>query len=81
MSLNGYLTLPVNAKYQGKNAPLVVLPHGGPIGIRGYQYFDRYVQYIAHLGYAVLQVNFRGSGGFGNAYETSGYRNWGKLMQ
>jgi dipeptidyl aminopeptidase/acylaminoacyl peptidase len=81
MSLNGYLTLPTKVKYKGKNAPLVVLPHGGPIGVRDYQSFDPYVQYIAHLGYAVLQVNFRGSGGFGNAYETSGYRNWGKLMQ
>lgn len=81
MKLNGYLTLPNKPKYEDKNAPLVVLPHGGPIGVRDYQYFDPYVQFIANMGYAVLQVNFRGSGGFGNNYETSGYRNWGKLMQ
>lgn len=81
MSLNGYLTLPLASKYKNNKPPLVVLPHGGPIGVRDYQYFDPYVQFLANMGYAVLQLNFRGSGGFGNEYESSGYRNWGKLMQ
>lgn len=77
MKLNGYLTLPVASN---KKPPLVVFPHGGPQS-RDYQYFNPYVQYFAEQGYAVLQVNFRGSTGFGNDYETKGYREWGHAMQ
>ncbi|MFD1620864.1 alpha/beta hydrolase family protein [Thalassotalea marina] len=77
MLLNGYLTMPNNS--DGK-PPLIVYPHGGP-NARDYQYFDPYVQYFANKGYAVLQVNFRGSTGFGNSYETAGYREWGAKMQ
>jgi dipeptidyl aminopeptidase/acylaminoacyl peptidase len=78
MQLNGYLTLPVT----GGNAPypLVIHPHGGPQS-RDYQYFDPFVQFFASRGYAVLQVNFRGSTGFSNAYERAGYREWGRRMQ
>jgi dipeptidyl aminopeptidase/acylaminoacyl peptidase len=79
MTLNGYLTMPTNLK-AGEKPPLIVHPHGGPQG-RDYQYFDPYVQYFASLGYAVLQVNFRGSIGFGNDYEAKGYRQWGRAMQ
>lgn len=79
MKLNGYITKPAGS--EGKKLPLVVNPHGGPIGIRDYQYFDPYVQFMANMGYAVLQVNYRGSGGFGTDYETAGYRQWGKKMQ
>ncbi len=82
MELNGYLTLPATSKVNKQTKPpLIVFPHGGPIGPRDYQYFDPYVQFFSQLGYAVLQVNFRGSGGFGNDYLTAGYRQWGKLMQ
>jgi dipeptidyl aminopeptidase/acylaminoacyl peptidase len=56
--------------------PLLVLPHGGPIGIADYKRFDREVQYCAKIGYAVLQVNFRGSGaGKSNADRGAGV--WG----
>lgn len=79
MELNGYITTPTGVE-KGK-APLIVFPHGGPFGVRDYQYFDPYVQYMASLGYAVMQVNFRGSGGFGSSYQTKGYRQWGKRMQ
>jgi len=75
--LNGYITLPNNVI----NPPLVVFPHGGPYGVRDYQYFDPFIQLIASRGYAVLQVNYRGSGGFGNKLQTSGYGQWGKSMQ
>lgn len=78
MQLNGYLTLPVNS--DEKKPPLVVLPHGGPWA-RDYRYFDWLVQYLASRGYAVLQMNFRGSTGFGTAYETAGYKQWGQAMQ
>jgi dipeptidyl aminopeptidase/acylaminoacyl peptidase len=77
MALNGYVTLPEGVE----NPPLVVYPHGGPYGIQDSQYFDPFVQLFASRGYAVLQVNYRGSGGFGNHYLTSGYSQWGKKMQ
>ena len=77
MKLNGYLTLPQGVK----NPSLIVHPHGGPYGIRDNQYFDPFVQLFASRGYAVLQVNYRGSGGFGNSYLTKGYEKWGKEMQ
>ncbi|RYV03597.1 S9 family peptidase [Shewanella sp. OPT22] len=72
----GYLTIP-----QGVEKPaLVVLPHGGP-NARDYRYFDPIKQFIAAKGHAVLQVNFRGSTGFGSDFETDGYMGWGKQMQ
>lgn len=77
MTLFGYLTLPKGVK----NPPLVVHPHGGPYGIRDTQYFNPFVQLFASRGYAVLQVNYRGSGGYGNRYHTNGYEQWGKKMQ
>lgn len=77
--LSGYLTLPHNASPE--KTPVVVWPHGGPIGVRDYQYFDTFVQFFVSKGYAVLQMNYRGSGGFGSDFEVSGFREWGKLMQ
>lgn len=77
--LNGYLTLPPGGPE--KNLPLVVHPHGGPIGERDEWRFDATVQWLAANGYAVLQVNFRGSGGYGRAFLLAGYREWGRAMQ
>jgi len=77
-TIYGYVTLP---KGKDKNVPLVVLPHGGPHGARDYWGFDWEVQLLAHHGYAVLQVNYRGSGGFGLDFEKSGHGKWGTLMQ
>jgi len=76
MDLHGYLTLPNDVK----NPPVVLFPHGGPFA-RDSQYFDPYVQMFASKGYAVLQVNYRGSEGYGNKYTTAGYHQWGKKMQ
>ncbi len=61
--------------------PMVVLPHGGPHGVRDYWAFNADVQMLASRGYAVLQVNFRGSGGYGRDFLYAGYGNWGTLMQ
>lgn len=80
LPLHGYLTRPVGEK-DGKDLPLVVFVHGGPFGIRDRWDFDPYVQVLASRGYAVLQVNFRGSGGYGDAFEHAGYRQWGGTMQ
>jgi len=79
MQLYGYLTLPVGR--EPKPLPLIVHPHGGPFGPRDSWGFNPEVQFLANRGYAVLQVNFRGSGGYGRAYEEAGYRQWGLKMQ
>lgn len=76
--IEAYLTLPPGAK--GK-VPLVLFPHGGPIGVRNDRYFDPEVQIIASLGYAVLQVNFRGSEGFGTAFRKAGERSYGTAIE
>jgi dipeptidyl aminopeptidase/acylaminoacyl peptidase len=77
-SIPGYLTMPA-AKSSGA-IPLVVLPHGGPQA-RDYLEFNWLTQFIASRGYAVLQPQFRGSTGFGDAFREAGYRQWGGLMQ
>jgi dienelactone hydrolase len=79
VEINGYLTLPTTAGSQPP--PLVVLPHGGPFGISDGWGYDEEVQILATHGYAVLRVNFRGSGGFGRAFMEAGYREWGRKMQ
>lgn len=79
MKLHGYLTLPVGTGIGPP--PLVVLPHGGPFGIRDAWGYDEEVQILAAHGYAVLRVNFRGSGGFGRSFMEAGYRQWGEKMQ
>ncbi len=77
-TINGYLTTPKSAQ---SPTPMIVMVHGGPFGPRDYWGFDSEAQLLASHGYSVLQVNFRGSGGYGLAFEKSGYKQWGKAMQ
>jgi dienelactone hydrolase len=77
--LTGYLTLPPGAK-DAKKLPLVLMPHGGPES-RDHLEFHPWAQYFAARGYAVLQPNFRGSAGFGQAFAARGYGEWGRKMQ
>ncbi len=79
MTLHGYVTLPNGT--EPKNLPMVVLPHGGPHGPRDYWRFDPEAQLLASRGMAVLQINFRGSGGYGREFQESGYRHWGSKIQ
>jgi len=79
LSLHGYITVPAGSS--GRNLPLIINPHGGPHGPRDEWGFNPEVQLLANRGYAVLQVNYRGSGGYGNAFEGLGYRKWGTAMQ
>lgn len=77
MTIHGYLTMPVGA--EGK-APAVLLVHGGPAS-RDEMGFNPLVQLLANRGYAVLQINFRGSSGLGKDYLNAGDREWGGKMQ
>ncbi|MBX3710946.1 MAG: S9 family peptidase [Lysobacter sp.] len=79
LDIHGYLTSPAGKEAQ--NAPLVVLVHGGPFGVSDVWGFDREAQLLAAHGYAVLQVNFRGSGNHGYAFLHAGRREWGGKMQ
>lgn len=77
MELYGYLTLPVGVA--PKNLPMVMFVHGGPWARDAWGY-NPYVQWLANRGYAVLQVNFRGSTGYGKNYINAGNREWAGKM-
>lgn len=77
-AIPAYLTLPPGGTEKG--LPLVVLPHGGPEDRNDYA-FDWWAQFLATRGYAVLQPQFRGSTGFGDAFRLAGRKQWGGLMQ
>lgn len=77
--IDGFITYPNNS--QGKKVPLVTLVHGGPIGVRDLWEFESETQILAMHGYAVLQVNYRGSSGRGNAFQKSGHGQWGTGIQ
>ena len=78
LTLHGYLTLPVGMP--ARNLPLIVLPHGGPQA-RDIWGFARDVQFLANRGAAVLQVNYRGSIGYGKQFTQAGFKEWGRKMQ
>ena len=77
LPIEAFLTLPPGA---GKR-PLVVYPHGGPIGVSDTLGFNSDVQFLASQRYAVLQVNFRGSEGYGRAFREAGYRSLGRGIE
>ena len=79
LEIPAYLTLPPGLTADAK-PPLIVLPHGGPTSRDGYE-FDYMAQFLATRGYAVLQPQFRGSWGFGDAFEQAGAGEWGGKMQ
>ena len=76
--IHGYLTLPKGV--DAKNLPVVVNPHGGPWA-RDNWGFNPEVQFLANRGFAVLQMNFRGSTGYGKAFWESSFKQWGLTMQ
>lgn len=78
LTIHGYLTLPLG--YEPKNLPVVVNPHGGPWA-RDYWGFNPEVQFLANNGYAVLQMNFRGSTGYGREFWEASFKQWGRTMQ
>ncbi len=78
LTIHGYLTLPKGI--DAKNIPVVVNPHGGPWSRDGW-YFNPEVQFLANRGYGVLQMNFRGSTGYGKKFWEASIKEWGKKMQ
>jgi dipeptidyl aminopeptidase/acylaminoacyl peptidase len=79
LTIEGYLTLPVG-KETAKGLPLVVNPHGGP-WYRDSWGYNPEVQFLANRGFAVLQMNFRGSTGYGKKFWMSSFKQWGQKMQ
>ncbi len=81
LTINGYLTLPKGYTMENaRNLPVVVNPHGGPWA-RDQWGFNPEVQFLANRGYAVFQMNFRGSTGYGRKFWEASFKQWGKTMQ
>ena len=78
LTINGYLTIPRGA--EPKMLPVIVNPHGGPWA-RNRWGFDSEAQFLANRGLAVLQVNYRGSTGYGKAFWKASFKEWGRKMQ
>lgn len=81
LEIPAYVTLPIGySKEEDGAIPFVVNPHGGPMA-RDYNRFDHYVQYFTSRGWGVLQINYRGSSGYGTEFLESGKGGWGTVMQ
>jgi len=78
LTIHGYLTLPLGR--EAKNLPVIINPHGGPWA-RDTWGFNPEVQFLANRGYAVLQMNFRGSTGYGRKFWEASFKQWGQKMQ
>lgn len=79
LELEAILTFPKGRSET--NLPMVLIPHGGPHGISDDWFYEEDAQFLANRGYLVLQVNYRGSGGRGSAFEQAGYLKWGTRVQ
>ncbi len=82
LTIPAFVTLPVgiDSLEAASDLPFVILPHGGPAA-RDFLRFDYWVQFLVSRGYGVLQMNFRGSAGYGQSFEDAGDREWGQAMQ
>tara|TARA_R110002096_G_scaffold416576_2_gene619466 strand:- start:314365 stop:316368 length:2004 start_codon:yes stop_codon:yes gene_type:complete len=76
VEIPGYLSRPASGAL---NSPTIILPHGGPMARDGWS-FDYWTQYLTTRGYAVLQMNYRGSTGYGEEFRRMGYHEWGRKM-
>lgn len=79
LKMYGQMTLPPGKEL--KNLPLVIYPHGGPYGAIDRWGWDARAQLLASRGYLVIQLNYRGSGGYGEDFQEAGYGEWGTTMQ
>jgi len=78
LTINGYLTVPV--KSEAKNLPVIINPHGGP-WVRDSWGYNPAIQFLANRGFAVFQMNYRGSTGYGRAFWEKSFKQWGRAMQ
>jgi len=78
LTIHGYLTIPKGM--EARNLPVIVNPHPGPQWRNSWG-FNEFTQFYANRGYAVLQVNFRGSEGYGKKFMQAGFNQWGRKMQ
>lgn len=79
LKMYGQMTLPPGKEL--KNLPLIIYPHGGPYGATDRWRWDARAQLLASRGYLVIQLNYRGSGGYGEDFQEAGYGEWGTTMQ
>ncbi len=81
LEIEAFVSLPAGISYPPADPlPTVIMPHGGPAA-RDFAAFDPMIQLLTSRGYAVLQMNFRGSAGYGRAFRMAGERQWGQAMQ
>nr|WP_269815615.1 prolyl oligopeptidase family serine peptidase [Parvularcula mediterranea] len=82
LDIQAFVTLPpgMGSLEEAKNLPFALLPHGGPTA-RDFYGFDWLAQFLAHQGFGVMQMNFRGSSGYGEEFKSAGDRQWGQAMQ
>ena len=78
LDIEAFLTLPEG---RDKDLPTIIFPHGGPIAADGAKGFDYWTSFFANRGYAVVQMNFRGSTGYGYDFMKAGLGQWGGQMQ
>lgn len=79
MIINGYLTIPQGSKKT--DLPVVIMPHDGPFNQSFWWTYNPEVQFLANRGYAVFQINFRGSTGYGKAFHSAGFKEVGGKIQ
>jgi len=79
LKMYGQMTIPPGKEL--KNLPMVIYPHGGPYGPRDRWHWQATPQLLASRGYLVMQLDYRGSGGYGQSFEEAGYHEWGAKMQ
>ncbi|MDE0679104.1 MAG: S9 family peptidase [Gammaproteobacteria bacterium] len=78
-TIHAYLTVPAGS--EARDLPLIINPHGGPYGIRDFWGHNSETQFLANRGYAVMQINYRGSGGYGQRFMDIAWQKWGLEMQ
>ena len=77
--VESFISLPKTVS--DEKIPLIVMPHGGPIGVQDNSHYSGDVLWLAHNGYAVLQVNYRGSSGYGKTFKLEGMQQWGRAIE
>ena len=81
LEIDIFVTLPGSSLVKRDHFPLIIMPHGGPIGVADDSSFSGEIQWLAYHGYAVLKVNYRGSGGYGKNFEKAGMKEWGRGIE